>query len=97
MVWVKNHEKKASEGKGGSSGCYGQFFQRLDVDGTPYWVEVKEGKAPRLLAALEQAIEDSSEAWDPRPPVAICHRSGGRTVAVMRVEDWVELARKNSG
>ena len=56
-----------------------------DVEGSPYWIEVKLGKAPGIHAAMKQAVEST----DGRPPVVFTRRDGETWLVTMRAEDWV--------
>jgi hypothetical protein len=56
-----------------------------DVEGSPYWIEVKIGQRPNILAAMEQACADT----DGRPPVVFTRRDGETWLVTMRAEDWV--------
>jgi hypothetical protein len=58
-----------------------------DVEGTPYWVEAKHQKCPNLWAALAQA----DDARDNRKPLVVARRNGGVEVAVMKLEDMLDL------
>ena len=62
-----------------------------DVDGTPWWVEAKEGKSPRIKAAFEQAENDREEAGDKRPSLVIAHFTNGPTLAVMHAKRLKEV------
>lgn len=57
-----------------------------DIDGTPYWIEVKGGKCPNPRAALKQAIADT----DGRTPVVIVKDDRCEPFVVMRLSDWLE-------
>ena len=65
-----------------------------DVDGTPFWVECKHGQQPNVRAALAQAVEAGSAAGDPRPPVAAVKDNNCRAMAVMFLEDWLDLVKE---
>lgn len=58
-----------------------------DVDGTPWFIECKCGKATNIKAALRQAVE----ATDGRPPVAICKDDRTEPVVAMLYSDWLNL------
>ena len=49
--------------------------RHCDVEGTPYWIEVKEGLQPNLFAALEQALRDRGAVGDSRPIMVFAHRT----------------------
>lgn len=75
--------KRGYQRRGGKEAC--------DVEGTPFWIECKHGKAISLRAALAQAICDT----DDRPCVVVAKDDGWREpVVVMRFEDWLDLARR---
>jgi hypothetical protein len=61
-----------------------------DIDGTPFWVEVKGGKSIRLWDALEQAWEDSVAARDPRPILLYLKRDRTEPIVVMLASEWLE-------
>lgn len=63
-----------------------------DVEGLPFWVEVKrtEREAPR--AALRQAIADT----DGRPPVVFTRPNRGPWMVCMLAEDWMTLVDEAS-
>jgi hypothetical protein len=78
-----------------------------DVDGTPYWIELKHRKArPKIQAAWEQAFDDSTAdalsrgggsaltgpSGNPRRPVAITRQNNGPILVTMALEDWLRLA-----
>ena len=56
-----------------------------DVEGSPYWIEVKIGKKPNIVAAMEQA----KEATDGRPVAVFTRRDGEEWLVTMRAVDWV--------
>lgn len=58
-----------------------------DVDKTPFWVECKHGKCPNLWRAIEQA----QEATDGRPPLVIARRNGGKELAVLEVDAFIQI------
>lgn len=64
-----------------------------DVEGTPWWIELKHRILPNLWAALLQASTDS----DGRPPLVIARRNGGPDVVVMLLDDFMRLAVASSG
>ncbi len=63
-----------------------------DVEGTPFWVEVKNQKMPNIRAALKQAIDTT----DGRPPVAFTHADRDKMgwLVTMRAEDWLQVLQK---
>ena len=56
-----------------------------DVEGTPFFVEVKIGQRPNIMGAMRQA----TEACDDRPPVVFTRRDGEQWLVTMRAEDWL--------
>ena len=60
-----------------------------DVEGSPYWIEVKIGKRPNIVAAMAQALEARAERGDARPPVVFTRRDGEEWLVTMRARDWV--------
>lgn len=63
-----------------------------DVEGTPFWVEVKRRKAINVRASMKQA----KDATDGRPPVVVCRWDGDpedESIVCMRLVDWEELLR----
>jgi hypothetical protein len=61
-----------------------------DVEGTPFFLEVKTGKVVSVLAALRQA----EEAKDSRP--VVCHVKIDRTDAyvAMPESDWMQIVKR---
>lgn len=57
-----------------------------DVEGTPYFIEVKVGKCPNPRAALKQAVE----ATDGRMPVVIVKDDRCEPFVVLRLKDWLD-------
>ena len=62
-----------------------------DVEGTPYWVEVKFHKKVNYRAALRQAVEDSTAAGDPRPPLVVAKDDHEEAVVFLRWADFQML------
>lgn len=72
-----------------------------DIVGTPWHVEVKVGKRPNILAAMEQAIEDSGielGPWsahggtvEPLPPLVWTRKDRGEWLVTMRAKDWLRI------
>lgn len=58
-----------------------------DVNGTPFWVEVKRGKAPPIGPAMAQAKRDT----DGRPPLVLSRKDRDEWLVTMRLEDWKKL------
>jgi len=67
-----------------------------DVEGTPWWVEVKRGARPVIHRAIEQAMRDRDEAGDVRPAVALTRADGGPWLATMRLDEWMRLMAHGS-
>ena len=65
-----------------------------DIDGTPYWIEVKGGKSIGLWAALSQALEDKKLARDDRPVMLYLSRTNGAKVVVMLADEFMEECLK---
>lgn len=60
-----------------------------DVEGTPYWTEVKFQQAPSIHKALLQA----QAATDGRPVLIMSKRNREPMLVTMLAEDWIELAK----
>lgn len=61
-----------------------------DVDGTPWWIECKKGKAPSAYGAIAQA----DAATDGRPVIAVLSRdpcAQGDELVVMRWTTFIDL------
>lgn len=56
-----------------------------DVDGTPYWLECKHGKAVSVWAAMRQAVA----ATDGRTPIVVAKMDREEPLVVMRLSDWI--------
>jgi hypothetical protein len=70
-----------------------------DVDGTPWWVELKHRKVVNILAALAQADKDRLESNNllnavARRPLVIARRDRERDVAAMLLDDLIALLRE---
>lgn len=74
--------------------------ESCDVQGSPFWIECKHMQLVDLRAALRQASADT----DGRPPVVIAKDDrkppgwkvgdpGAAPMVLMRLEDWLALAR----
>lgn len=61
-----------------------------DVDGCPWWVEVKRGRTSPS-AAMDQAERDRAAAGDARPPLALTKRDRKDWLVTMRFEDFAAL------
>ena len=75
-IWAEVRRGAAQARKGSDA---------ADVECSPYWIEVKLGKAPGIHAAMAQAVEST----DGRPPVVFTRRDGETWLVTMRAEDWV--------
>ncbi len=73
-----------------------------DVEGTPFWVETKHGKAVSPMAALRQCREAQQVRGDTRPPTVIIKddrkppgwkvgQSLSPPIVVMELSDWLDL------
>ena len=56
-----------------------------DIEGTPYHIECKHGKAVSVWAAMRQAVEASNG----RMPVVVAKLDRSEPLVVMRLSDWV--------
>lgn len=57
-----------------------------DVEGTPWWLEIKRGSRPNIRRALEQGLGDT----DGRPVVVLSRDDRGPWLVTVR---WQDLAR----
>ena len=65
-----------------------------DVEGTPFWVEVKRmKKAPNVHAAMDQAIKET----DGRPPLVLTRKDHGEWLITLRASDWLALQEEKNG
>jgi len=77
--------RNAKRGLGQARGDSGN-----DIEGTPYWVQAKQGKAIGLREAMRQAIRDT----DGRTPIVVARYDGDSAddaLVVMRLADWERL------
>lgn len=58
-----------------------------DVEGTPYWLELKHRKLVNIRAAMRQAVEQT----DGRAPVVVSRSNGEDVLVTMRLDDWLEV------
>jgi hypothetical protein len=86
--------KRGLQSRGGTA-------EAPDVEGTPFWIEVKKGAKTNIKAALEQAAvacrpptPDGSQVTDTRPPLAITKDDRRKAIASMYLEDFMELLRR---
>ena len=68
-----------------------------DVDGTDWWIEAKHHIKVNYRAALKQAVEDSTAAGDPRPPLVIAKDNREDAVVHMRWADFQMLLIQLNG
>lgn len=61
--------------------------QCADVEGTPFWVEVKD----RIKVNVHAAYRQAAEATDGRPPLVISKVIRGHTLVTVGLSDWLEL------
>lgn len=64
-----------------------------DVTGTLYWIECKRGKKVNYRAALKQA----EGVCDKQIPVVIAKDDREEPIVYMRLDGWMELAKKLTG
>jgi hypothetical protein len=57
-------------------------------DWLPMWIESKLGAAPRIEAALRQAIDAAPQGM---MPVAITRRDRCDAIVTMRIDDWLAM------
>jgi len=62
-----------------------------DTDGPHWFVEIKRRKRVNMRQALQQATDKRQEADDTRVPVAFTRNDREPWVAVMWMDDWLEL------
>ena len=73
----------------------GQYQSRCggeapDVEGTPFWLELKVGKRPNIHAAMEQARAET----DGRPPVVISKKDRETTLVTLELEEFLRLVKE---
>ena len=61
-----------------------------DVEGTPFWVEVKYGKSPRIQAAIDQA----NEATDGRPVIVCSKKDKCDILVTMKLSLFLKICIK---
>ena len=59
-----------------------------DVEGLPYWCEVKRGRRVNLSGALRQSQQDT----DGRPPVVIWRDDREPWMVLISLEEWARMA-----
>lgn len=73
-------KRAAMQARGAASdGC--------DVEGTPFHIEVKRGKAPPIGPAMAQAKRDTNG----RVPLVMTRKDHDEWLVTMRLEDWKRL------
>lgn len=61
-----------------------------DVENTPYWIECKYGKVPRVLAAIQQALDET----DGRPILVAFRQIGKPAYVIQPFAHWKKIANK---
>lgn len=74
--------KRGFQSRAGSDQC--------DVEGSPYWIEVKRRKRFAVLRHLEQAERDT----DGRQPLLALREDRGEWVIIERLKDWAARERR---
>ena len=72
--------------RGANQARHGSY--EADVEGTPWWIEVKRSARPSPRKALDQAIEAS----DGRMPIAITWKDREGPIVTLSWKAFVELA-----
>lgn len=85
LPWFANAVRRGWQSRAGDDEC--------DVEGTPWWIECKRGKAPNIRKALAQADTDT----DGRAPVVFTRRDREGWVVSMHAKDWLQLVRSFGG
>lgn len=67
-----------------------QGTDEADVEGTPYWIEVKRHRKVNIRSAYNQGSEDT----DGRPVVVIWRDDFGEWMVSLSLEDWARMAFK---
>ena len=62
-----------------------------EVEGTPWWIEVKSAALPRILPALRQARRDSLASGDGRPPLVLAKTTREGWTVTMSFADFAGL------
>jgi hypothetical protein len=62
-----------------------------EVEGTPWWVEVKSSAAPRILPALRQAERDIADREDHRSPLVMAKTTRRGWTVTLRYADFAAL------
>ena len=68
---------------------YGRGAPACDVEGTPWWVEVKRGARPNIQGAYEQAKSDT----DARPPLVVSRKDRSVWLVTMTLERFMHLVQ----
>ncbi len=64
-----------------------------EIEGTPYWVEVKSGAAPPIMGALRQARRDIEAHGDERPPLVLAKTTRQGWTVTMEWADFAALIK----
>lgn len=90
------HVKRGFQSRSGRDGC--------DVEGSPSWLEAKHAQLVDIRAAVRQALRDTDGRAvlvvckdDRKPPGWLPTRPSAPPLAVMRLADWLELAKRAYG
>lgn len=72
-----------------------------DVDGSPWWVEVKRHRGIAAVRFLEQAELAAQASGDPRPPLVLMREDarpgkGVRWVAMLSFEEFAKMIAKET-
>lgn len=70
-----------------------------DVDGSPWWVEVKRHRGIAAVRFLEQAELAAQDAGDPRPPLVLMREDarpgkGVRWVAMLDFDEFAKIVKE---
>lgn len=79
-------KRTLSQARGGCEAC--------DVDGTPWFVEVKRDRCVNPAAALRKATAEAVEAADERPALVMYRRDREPWTVTMAWADFERLARE---
>ncbi len=60
-----------------------------DVEGTPWWIEVKRGARPNIQGAYDQAVGDT----DGRPPLVITRKDRSAWLCTLPLDRFVDLIK----
>jgi hypothetical protein len=65
-----------------------------DICGVPFLVENKRHKKVNVRAAVAQALADKEKSGDKRPILVVAHEDQRKPLAVMLLDDFLELVRR---